>query len=359
MNEARAHNRLNVALGGALVLVNKGFVQSLCLWFDDSRSSAELAYSDNLAATRRLMQLIRAMQRLGVRLDPDGANQNADRSDAELQSTELAIWSSDLQVVVRTLDALRGAQAELESAGVEDGAVDAVVCLAEECEAFAAALRSRAENSLAHESGASAHRVSDAEGTNLEGFLKGLADTDSTLLNGRLESERAPDDPLFPVLNTVLGNHFLAIEQFFLSGFLLESEGQTALAEVRIRHSLAEMSAAYRVAQRILVLGAKPASVFSPDLHVPHRIDVGSSATHALSGDLILTERLEGALEHACAAPAVAADRRSVELLSVAIGLETEMSDWLSTQKLALSQSAQPAPASGAFDHMLERWSVE
>tara|TARA_Y100000588_G_scaffold62393_1_gene61826 strand:+ start:695 stop:1687 length:993 start_codon:yes stop_codon:yes gene_type:complete len=324
VNEARAHNRLNVALGGGLVLVNKGFVQSLCLWFDDSRSSAELAYSDNLAATRRLMQLIRAMQRLGVRLDPDGADQNADRSDAELQSTELAIWSSDLQVVVRTLDPLRGAQAELELAGVEDGAVDAIVCLAEECEAFAAALRSRAENSLAHESGASEQRVSDAEGTNLEGFLKGLADTDSTLLNGRLESE-----------------------------------GQTALAEVRIRHSLAEMSAAYRVAQRILVLGAKPASVFSPDLHVPHRIDVGSSAADALSDDLILTERLEGALEHACAAPAVAADRRSVELLSVAIGLETEMSDWLSTQKLALSQSAQPAPASGAFDHMLERWSVE
>ena len=64
---------LNLALGDKLTMVNRGFVQSLCLRFHGKRTAAELAYADNLAETRRLMQLIRAMQRQGAPLDPDGA----------------------------------------------------------------------------------------------------------------------------------------------------------------------------------------------------------------------------------------------------------------------------------------------
>ena len=64
---------LNLALGDRLTMVNRGFVQSLCLRFHGERTAAELAYADNLAETRRLMQLIREMQRRGMALDPDGA----------------------------------------------------------------------------------------------------------------------------------------------------------------------------------------------------------------------------------------------------------------------------------------------
>ena len=68
----RADTDLSLALGDRLTMVNRGFVQALCLRFDGERMAAELAYGDNLAETRRLMQLIRAMQRESVVFGPDG-----------------------------------------------------------------------------------------------------------------------------------------------------------------------------------------------------------------------------------------------------------------------------------------------
>ena len=65
MHSERPDTELNLALGDKLTMVNRGFVQSLCLRFPGERPAAELACADSLAETRRLMQLIREMQRRG------------------------------------------------------------------------------------------------------------------------------------------------------------------------------------------------------------------------------------------------------------------------------------------------------
>ena len=260
---------LNLALGDKLTMVNRGFVQSLCLRFHGERTAAELAYADNLAETRRLMQLIRAMQRQGVPLDPDGAAGDQDRGEPDFQVQEKAVWLSDLNLMTRNLASLRRARSASGTSPGLDG-------LIEEGAAFVAELRRRAEaagNLAPSESGEPA---SNAEGRSLEDFLESLEDTDERFLAGETSADRPVDQVLSAVLNTVLCNHFLAIEQFFLQGFLLEQCGETALGEVRIGHSVDEMTFAFRVTQRIILLGAEPRPVFRPDIRLPYSVKVGS-----------------------------------------------------------------------------------
>ena len=110
MHSERTGDDLNLALGDKLTMVNRGFVQSLCLRFQGERTAAELAYADNLAETRRLMQLIREMQRQGVPLDPDGAAGSPDRGGPDFQVREKAVWLTDLSLVTRNLASLRRAR---------------------------------------------------------------------------------------------------------------------------------------------------------------------------------------------------------------------------------------------------------
>ncbi len=358
MHREQVGAALNLALGDKLTLVNKGFVQALCLRFHGSRQSAELAYADNLAATRRLMQLIREMQRLGVPLDPDGAPGSPDRSEPDLQGAQRTVWLSDLRLATRILASLRRGQKALASSpsgGEESPGLDLLI---EEGVAFVAELHNRAKRNDSFDQPELTQAASDAEKKSLENFLCSLKDTDKKLLAGEVESTRPADDSLFAVLNTVLGNHFLAIEQFFLNGFLLEQCNEKALGEVRIKHSLDEMTGAFRVAQRILLLGSVPRSVFLQEIRSLHPVKVGSDPVEAIRHDLALTESLIANLQRASEMAEVASEARSVEMLSLFIDTERNAREWLSDQLDKLSQGGQPAEASGEFDTMLNRWAV-
>ena len=124
MHSERPDIDLNLALGDKLTMVNRGFVQSLCLRFGGERTAAELAYADNLAETRRLMQLIRAMQRLGVTLDPDGVAGSPDRGEPDFQAREKEVWLSDLDLMTRNLASLRRARSASETLPALDGLIE-------------------------------------------------------------------------------------------------------------------------------------------------------------------------------------------------------------------------------------------
>ncbi len=347
MHSERPDADLNLALGDKLTMVNRGFVQSLSLRFHGERTAAELAYADNLAETRRLMQLTREMQRQGVPLDPDGVAESPDRGEPDFQVTEKAVWLSDLSLMARNLASLRRARSALEtSPGLDD--------LIEEGAAFVAALHDRAEavGNLAPDD--PGEPASDAEGRSLEDFLGYLEDTDESFLAGEADTAWPEDEALFTVLNTVLCNHLLAIEQFFLQGFLLEHCHEKALGEVRIQHSVDEMTCAFRVTQHIILLGTDPKPVFSPDIKLPHRIKVGSDPLTAIRHDLELTENLMATLENAKSA----ADPKTVDILSRSLATEGNAQMWLSSQLERLTKGGVPPAASGRFDTMLQRWAV-
>ncbi len=283
---------LNLALGDKLTLINRGFVQSLCLRFAGQRQAAELAYADNLAETRRLMQLIREMQRRGLPLDPDGFDESPDRGEPDFQARENAVWRADLELAGRNLASLRQAGSALgPSPGLDR--------LIEEGAAFVADLQGRAEAAGNLAPSGPGEPASDAEGRSLEDFLDHLEDTDERFLAGEADPARPGDDPLFAMLNTVLCNQFLAIEQFFLQGFLLERCGEKALGEARIGHSVDEMTGAFRIAQHIIVLGSTPRPVFLRGMRLPHRVKVGTGPLEAVRHDLELVDNLIAALEDA------------------------------------------------------------
>lgn len=351
MHSERPDVDLNLALGDKLTMVNRGFVQSLCLRFHTERTAAELAYADNLAETRRLMQLIREMQRQGVPLDPDGAAGSPDRGEPDFQVREKEVWLSDLDLVTRNLASLRRARSALEASPGLDG-------LIEEGAAFVAELQQRAEAAGNLAPSGSGEPASDAEGRSLEDFLEYLEDTDQRFLAGETAAARPGGEALISVLNTVLCNHFLAIEQFFLQGFLLEQCGEQALGEVRIGHSVDEMTCAFRVTQHIILLGAEPRPVFRPDIRLAHRVKVGSGPLAAIGHDLELTEALIATLEGAKSLAKEASEPRTVDILTLSLETERNAQRWLSGQRERLSKGEAPPEASGRFDTMLQRWAV-
>ncbi len=351
MHSERPDADLNLALGDKLTMVNRGFVQSLSLRFHGERTAAELAYADNLAETRRLMQLTREMQRQGVPLDPDGAAESPDRGEPDFQVTERAVWLSDLDLMARNLASLRRARSALEtSPGLDD--------LIEEGAAFVAALHDRAEAAGNLTAPNLDRPESDAEGRSLEDFLGYLEDTDERFLAGEAHVARPENEALFIVLNTVLCNHLLAIEQFFLQGFLLEHCNEKALGEVRIQHSVEEMTCAFRVTQHMILLGAEPKPVFIPDIRLPHSVKVGPDPLTAIHHDLELMENLLATLEDAKTAAEAAREPKVVDILSRSLTTERNAQTWLSGQLERLSKGGPPPQPSGRFDTMLQRWAV-
>ena len=224
--------------------------------------------------------------------------------------------------------------------------------------AFVDELQQRAEAYGNLAPSGSGEPASDAEGRSLEDFLEYLDDTDERFLAGETAKARPVDETLIAVLNTVLCNHFLAIEQFFLQGFLLERCGEKALGEVRIGHSVDEMTCAFRVAQRIILLGADPRPAFSSDIRLAHRVKVGSGPLAAIRHDLELTEALIATLEDARALAQAASEPGTVDILSRSLETERNARGWLSGQRDRLSKGEAPPEASGRFDTMLQRWAV-
>ena len=355
MHQQEIGPALNAALGDKLTLVNKGFVQSLCLRFVQAKTAAELAYADNLAETRRVMTLIREMQRLGISLDPDGADSSHDRGEPDLKAREKEIWLSDLKLANRNRDALKRARKAFATSGSRSKDCLWLDNLITEGEAFATELECRSRG--VYEVRAT-KATAPAQGNSLEHFLESLEDLDSRLLAGRTEATRGPTGPLFSVLNSVLCNQFLAIEQFFLQGFLLVQCGHVSLGEVRIRHSLDEMVGAFRVAQRILLLGSVPRPFFLPQAKIPYRIRVGSDAMTALKNDLALTESLIESLDLAAARTQADLDSDTLNLISLTINEEKKAEQRLRSNLEALATDGIRILPSGQFDTMLTRWAV-
>ena len=358
MHSERLDAELNLALGDKLTLVNRGFVQSLCLRFLGERPAAELAYADNLAETRRLMQLIREMQRQGLPLDPDGVATGPDRGEPDFQVQEKAVWQSDLRLATRNLASLRRARSALETSEPARQPSPGLDRLIEEGAAFVAELHDRVEAAGNPAPPDPGQPASDAEGRSLEDFLGYLEDTDERFLAGKADTARPGDEALFTVLNTVLCNHFLTIEQFFLQGFLLKHCNEKALGKVRIEHSVDEMTCAFRIAQHIILLGSEPRPVFIPNIRLPHRVKVGSDPLAAIRHDLELTENLIATLEDAKTAAEAAREPKTVDILSLSLKTERNARMWLSGQLERLLKGGAPPEASGRFDTMLQRWAV-
>ena len=358
MNGGQLDAALNLALGDKLTLVNKGFVQSLCLRFRGASRSAELAYADDVAETRRVMQLIREMHRLGVPLEPDGTAVSPERGKPDLQACENAVWRSDLILAARNLDSLRRANGVLETSGASHEASPGLDCLIEEGAAYVTELHARANATGNLEMPDLSRPSSDAEGSSLEDFLRSLKDTDERFLAGELEAALPQNASLFPVLNTVLCNHFLAIEQFFLQGFSLENCNEKGLGEERIKHSVDEMMGAFRIAQRIILLGSVPRPAYLQSIRLPHHVKVGSDAMEAIRSDLELTENLIGALEGAMTSPGMASEARTVDMLSLCLKTERDAQRRLSDQLERLAKGEAAPEASGRFETMLARYAI-
>ncbi len=358
MDRDTAGAELNLALRDNLTLINKGFLQALCLRFHDSKQRAQLAYADNLAETRRLMQLVREMQRWDIPLDPDGTSENPDRGAPDLQSKAKEIWLSDLKLAARKVESLQRGRTSLKSSRPDSPELSGLDRLIEEGEEFVAELRDRSNGLEDFSRFDPTRAASDAEKNTLEDFLGYVEDIEDAFLRGKAETKRPENDPVFTVLNTVLSNHFPAIDQFFLHSFLLHQWNEDALAEVRLKHSVDEMKGAFRTVQRVLLLGFVPGSAFLQDLRSPYRVAVGSNPLEAIRNDLDLTETLIVKLKRAKELAENASDARSVDMLSSFIDIEGNAKRWLSKQLEKLSKGETSGKGSGKFDTMFDRWAV-
>ncbi len=359
MLQDTASAELNLALRDNLTLINKGFVQALCLRFHDSKQRAQLAYADNLAETRRLMQLLLEMQRQDIPLDPDGISENLDRGGPDLQSKAKDIWLSDFKLATRKFESLRRGQTSLKSSRPDSSGSLGLDRLIEEGEEFVAELRDRSNGIENLDQLDPTKTSSQAEKKTLEDFLGYVEGIEEAFLVGKTETTRPENDPVFTVLNTVLSNHFLAIDQFFLHGFLLHKLNEKALAEERIKHSVDEMKGAFRAVQRILVLGSVPRSIFLQDIRSLYRVLVGSNPLEAIRNDLELTEKLIVNLQRAKELAENASESRSVDMLSDFIDRENNAKRRLSKQLEQFSKGETSGKGSGKIDAMLDRWVVE
>ena len=293
------------------------------------------------------MRLIRVMQRQDVPLDPDGVVTGPDRGSPDFQESEKAVWQADLGLARRNLESLRQARnAHPGAPGLES--------LITEGAAFVADLQARIDGTGNVAPTNSGEAASDAEGRSLEDFLDVLEDTDERFLAGEADRGQPADDVLFAVLNTVLNNHFLAIEQFFLQGFQLEHLGEKALGEARIQHSVDEMTLAFRVTQHINLVGSRPRPVFHPRIRLSHRVNVGRDPLDAIGRDLDLTDKLVTTLEGA----RTLTDPGTADILSRSLETERSARRQLSGQFRRLREGGAPDEASGRFDMMLQRWAV-
>lgn len=163
---------------------------------------------------------------------------------------------------------------------------------------------------------------------------------------------------VFATLDTVLHNYFLAIDQYFLHGFLMQEWREKALAAERIKHSVEAMRGAYRVAQRILVLGSMPKSNTLSDIRLPYRVSLGTGPLSAVQKDFDLTARMLESLERARDIVQGSADQATNEMFALLVERETQARDGLSAQLEALSAGTASAVDSGEFDAMLDRWSA-
>lgn len=353
MHQQSVGAELSQAVRDNLTMINKGFVQTLSLRFHDTRERAQLAYADNLAETRRLMQLLYTMQQLDLRPDPDG---DADRGGPDLQANAKEIWPSDLALATRRLGALQRGRDSLAASKTGDALQQELDDLIEDAAAFVADLRDRTEGNETFGLPDPAQTKSDAENNALDDFFGYVQRTEEAFMAGQTESRRPLDDPLFAVLNTLLCNHFLAIDQFFLHGFMLHRWGEDALAEGRIKHSVIQMNAAYRIAQRILVLGSVPKSVFQDRLRLPYRVAIGSDPREALQHDLALSQRLIDGLQLAKELAEDASEPHSVAMVSDLIEVERRAGADLSEQAEQHASGNAPGKGTGKFDTMLKNW---
>jgi bacterioferritin len=358
MTQEQTGADLNLALCDNLTFINKGFVQSLCLRFHDSKERARLAYADNLAGTRRLMQLLREMERLGIRPDPDGASGDSGRGAPDLQSKAKDIWLSDMALVTRKLESLRRGKALFDVSSPDGSESPALERLIGETEAFAAELQDRANGIENLGPFDPAQAASQAETNTIEDFLGYVENAEDAYLAGHTDAPLPESDPIFAVLNTVLNNHFLAIDQYFVHAFMLAQWNEKALAEDSIRRSVDEMKGAFRAAQRIIVLGSVPRLIFLDDIRVPYRVRTGSDPLDAIRNDLALTDQLTVQLQRAKALAENVSEARSVDFLSSAIDLESDAKRRLSAQMETLSAGETPGAGSGKFDRMLDSWAA-
>ena len=305
------------------------------------------------------MQLLLEMQRQDMPLDPDGISENPDRGGPDLQSKAKDIWLSDLKLATRKLESLRRGQTSLKSSRPDSSGSLGLDRLIEEGEEFVAELRDRSNGIENLDQLGPTKTASQAEEKTLEDFLGYVEGIEEAFLVGKTETTRPENDPVFTVLNTVLSNHFLAIDQFFLHGFLLHKLNEKALAEERIKHSVDEMKGAFRTVQRILVLGSVPRSIFLQDIRSLYRVLVGSNPLEAIRNDLELTEKLIVNLQRAKELAENASESRSVDMLSDFIDRESNAKRWLSKQLEQLSKGETLGKGSGKIDAMLDRWVVE
>ena len=358
MQQYNVGAELNLALRNNLTLINKGFVQVLCLRFHDSHQRAQISYGDNLAETRRLMQLLGEMQRLGVLFDPDGPSDSTDRGGPDLQTTAKDIWLSDLTLASEKLDAMRNAQVALRSSQAPSAKNPDLDVLIEEGEAYVAELRDRINGKEDLNPFDPAQAASEYEQSSLDDFFGYAEGTDEAFLQGKTETAGSQSDALAAILNTVLSNYFLAIDQFFLHGFLMQSWQEKKLAEVRIKHSVDVMIGAYRTAQRIIVSGSLPKSIFLQDMRIPYCVKVGSNPLDAIRNDLDLTRKLLGNLTQAKKLVEDISEPSSADMLSLLIEKEVGAEKWLSQKMEILTTGETADKDDGEFDAMLARWTA-
>lgn len=345
---------LNLVLRDNLALIDKGFVQALCLRFHGSKERAQLAYADNLAETRRLMILLLEMQRLDIPLDPDGAANVAERGDLDLQHEARPIWLSDCGLVRQRLECLLRAQTSLQDSGKPVPAT--LARLISENRELLDDLRNRAQGIENFDPPAPEEQHSEAEKATLEEFLKHLPYADPKFLAGENEMAGENFDNVAATLNAVLNNSFIAIDQFFLHGFVFRSHHEHAIAQESVGYSILQMGAAYRLAQRMLVLGAVPGGQTNTELRLSYRVVAGQDPAEALQNDLDLLDQRSSGLERAKTLMDEERDRGSSDLITMLLTAEARTREKLRARQEALAKGATIGGTSEKFDAMLSMW---
>ena len=119
-------------------------------------------------------------------------------------------------------------------------------------------------------------------------------------------------------------------------------------------HSVTQMNAAYRIAQRILVLGSVPKSVFQDRLRLPYRVAIGSDTRETLQHDLTLSQRLIDGLQLAKELAEDASKPHAVAMVSDLIEAERRAGADLPEQSEQHANGHAPGNGTGKFDAMLK-----
>jgi bacterioferritin (cytochrome b1) len=344
-----------------MTLINQGFVHAVVLRYREGRAAAQLEYADNLAETRRLLTILLHSAQLGICLDPDGYGSSDEYARPLLGGSQQEIWNCDLDVIQRSLPALRDVVQILSEKPDCRKSFEQLRSVQTETLEYAKRLTQQLEGSFSPVT--SAQGVgSEAEKITLEHFIGYSKDVEPKWQRNVIVDQNEAHDELAAALNSLLLNQFIAVEQYLLQGFVLSENGSKATAEHCFWQSVEEMRSAFRLSQVILLLGSTPGNPRDDELLLPHHVESGQGIRDMLQQDFQLAELLLRNNRKATLIAEAKAETSVFDALLHVRARQQKFTLWLGERLKQEVEGLVDTPVerkgSGSFDAMLARWNV-